>query len=322
MSYSEITNDGERMFSPVYHDVWQRQLKYMNGADVKVYFALLAHTTQKDRTWFMSIQELAEDAGVSPSTASAAKDRLVEAGLIRQSWRYRDEAGDYRLTDTRPPPRMQGKNVYTVSVYPGNVDTENRDHASTPRPRKSEPIDSDNRSLVGSENRKQTVAPSPEPPPEPLSPLTPKGDDGASTAKDEPESASKTAKKIRTRHEYPPEFEEFWKMWPNQRGQSKFEVSKKFATALKAADAETILEGARRFADDPNLNVSYCPAPTTWLNNRRWEAGPLPARSKPAAAADKNSREAWGLPPEPSSFGEVPPTTFPFGDYINHEEIS
>ena len=128
--------------------------------------------------------------------------------------------------------------------------------------------------------------------------------------------------KASKRHDYSPEFTEFWETYPIARGASKFETSKKFDNALKFADATTIIEAARRFAGDPNRTDEYTPMPTTWLNSRRWEAGPLPARSKPVVAADKNSREAWGLPPEPSSFGEVPPTTFPFGDYINHEEIS
>lgn len=167
MAYNYTTGDGDRIFAPVFADVWETHLKKMNGSDVKVYVALLLHTTQHDRTWFMSIDEISEDAGVSRDTARLSKDRLVGSGLFEQSWRYRDEAGDYHLTDTRPPPRMQAKNVYKVNVKAASVDAENKS-GEVSRGRKSASIDAGNKHLVGADNQQQTRTPTTQPPTEPL----------------------------------------------------------------------------------------------------------------------------------------------------------
>lgn len=174
MAYNHETSDGERIFSPLYADVWDTTLKHLNGSAVKVYIALLMHTTQQDRTWFMSIDEIAEDAGISRSAASDGKNKLVEVGLIQQRWRYRDEAGNYHLAIKRPPPRLQGKNVYTVKVKPVSVDAENQQEDAN-RVRNSTPIESENRHLVDAEIQHQTITPTTQPPREPLSPLTPQG---------------------------------------------------------------------------------------------------------------------------------------------------
>lgn len=255
MAYNHHTGDGDRIFAPIFADVWESDLKKMNGSDVKVYVALLLHTTQHDRTWFMSIDEMAEDAGVGRSTAAAAKDRLVESGLICQTWRYRDEAGDYHLTDTRPPPRLQGKNVYKVNVRPQYVESENRTHGSD-RVQKSEPIESENRTLVESENRKQTRTPSPEPPPEPLSPLAPQGADGASAAEGDPAMAR---------------FQEFYDVY--DRKKKRPDAERAWKKAVKKADPQVIIDAAVVFIESQkatNKHPQYTPFPATWLNGEQW----------------------------------------------------
>ena len=262
MAYNHTTGDGDRIFSPMYADVWEENLKGMNGSDVKVYIALLMHTTQHDRTWFMSIDELAEDAGVSRSTASAAKDRLVESGLVVQAWRYRDEAGDYHLTDTRPPPRLQGKNVYKVNVRPG-----------ADRVRKSEPIESENRNLVESENRNQTIAPSPQPPPEPLSPLAPQGADDASVAEEGaqaqpsllPETTTPAAPSLTD------EFDTWWQQVPRKK--AKADARKAFKAARKKATLQQLVDGleaSMRQWQAEGRDVSKIPYPATWLRAESW----------------------------------------------------
>lgn len=262
MAYNHTTGDGERIFSPVYADVWETNLKNMNGADVKVYIALLMHTTQHDRTWFMSIDEMAEDAGVSRSTAAAAKDRLVDAGLFTQAWRYRNEAGDYHLTDTRPPPRMQGKNVYKVNVKPTFVESENH-HDSGDRVRKSESIESENRTLVESENRNPTRAPSPEPPTR--APLM------------HGSSESETAKP--SRNDYPDAFNEFWFAYPKAGRNAKKPAFKAWQKAVKTTDPSVILSGAKRYAADPNRSDAFTKWAQGWLNDGRWEDVQQPARN-------------------------------------------
>lgn len=207
MAYNHTTGDGERIFSPLYADVWETTLKHLNGSAVKVYIALLMHTTQQNRTWFMSIDEIAEDAGVGRTAAAKGKDKLIEMGLVEQSWRYRDEAGDYHLTDTRPPPRLQGKNVYKVNVKPASVDAGNREVEDN-RCQKTDSIDAGKRHLVDAGKRQQTIAPTTQPPTEPLSPLTPQGGTtGGELAIIESISVPEkpVPKKKRTQGEYLPE---------------------------------------------------------------------------------------------------------------------
>lgn len=72
-------------------------------------------------------------------------------------------------------------------------------------------------------------------------------------------------------------FEEFWVTYP--RKVARAAARAKFMSLAKATDVEKILDGARRFAADPNLpEKQFIPHPTTWLNQGRWEDEPLPAR--------------------------------------------
>lgn len=63
-----------------------------------------------------------------------------------------------------------------------------------------------------------------------------------------------------------------------------------FTKALVKADLETILSGARRYAEDPNREQQFTKLPATWLNQECWADPPLPPRagrpgSRDAAAA-------------------------------------
>jgi hypothetical protein len=60
--------------------------------------------------------------------------------------------------------------------------------------------------------------------------------------------------------------------------------------AVRTVDPFTIIDGARRFAADPNRDPQYTPHPATWLNAGRWEDEPLPPRGI-AAPAPKAARE-------------------------------
>lgn len=72
-------------------------------------------------------------------------------------------------------------------------------------------------------------------------------------------------------------FSEFWKIYP--RKVEKIAAKKALLAALKLADPQTILDGARRYANDPNLpEKQFIPHPSTWLNAGRWEDEPLPER--------------------------------------------
>ena len=74
------------------------------------------------------------------------------------------------------------------------------------------------------------------------------------------------------------QFDLFWKIYPIKVSKKTAEIA--FIKALKITPFETILEGAKRYAGDPNRHPSYTSHPTTWLNQERWSDAPLPTREK------------------------------------------
>jgi hypothetical protein len=73
-------------------------------------------------------------------------------------------------------------------------------------------------------------------------------------------------------------FNQFWDVYPKHL--QKGEARKAFFKAVqRVGDADTILDGARRMAADPNLPVKqFIPYPATWLNRDGWDDEPFPAR--------------------------------------------
>jgi hypothetical protein len=82
-------------------------------------------------------------------------------------------------------------------------------------------------------------------------------------------------------------FNEFWDVYPMKQG--KKPARDAFARALKKVDAQLIIEGARRYRDDPNRVDQWTKWPQGWLNDERWNDGPLAPRvgnrPSPTAAA-------------------------------------
>lgn len=74
-------------------------------------------------------------------------------------------------------------------------------------------------------------------------------------------------------------FEQFWKSYPRKVG--KIAAMRAFLKAVENTPPEWIIEGASKFATDPNLpETQFIPHPTTWLNRGSWADGPLPERIK------------------------------------------
>lgn len=72
-------------------------------------------------------------------------------------------------------------------------------------------------------------------------------------------------------------FNEFWAVYPRRQGRGA--ALKAFEKSLDKIGGEVILDAAMRFARDPNLPPKqFIPMPATWLNQERWEDGPLPER--------------------------------------------
>lgn len=70
-------------------------------------------------------------------------------------------------------------------------------------------------------------------------------------------------------------FDSFWAVYPRKQGKGK--AKEAFMKAVKTAGLEAVMSGARRYASDPNLpDPKFVPLPTTWLNQERWDDGPLP----------------------------------------------
>lgn len=91
----------------------------------------------------------------------------------------------------------------------------------------------------------------------------------------------------RKRKQYPPEFEAFWEAFPRERRAAKAQCAAKFARAVRDGTlAAVIIQAAHRYRDDPNREPAYTAAPLTWLNQARWESGPLPPRHHANAGGD------------------------------------
>lgn len=81
----------------------------------------------------------------------------------------------------------------------------------------------------------------------------------------------------RTNAHFVKPFEMFWEIYPKKLDKGK--ARKAFVKAMQIASVEEILDGARRYAEDPNLPESqFVKYPATWLNAESWTNGPLPPR--------------------------------------------
>ena len=74
------------------------------------------------------------------------------------------------------------------------------------------------------------------------------------------------------------QFDEFWEIYPIHNG-GQVVALKAFKKALKVTTLEEILDGARRYRDDPNRAREFTAYPATWLNQQRWADPALPPQS-------------------------------------------
>ena len=77
----------------------------------------------------------------------------------------------------------------------------------------------------------------------------------------------------------PDSFDDFWEVYPLKR--DKRSARKAYAKAVKEVGPEVLIEGARRYRDDPGRKPDFTKHPTTWLNKGSWENEP----SRPAGAS-------------------------------------
>lgn len=77
------------------------------------------------------------------------------------------------------------------------------------------------------------------------------------------------------------QFDRFWSAFPSERKANKKGCRKKFDQAVNAGvDAEHIIQASIAYRDDPNRTAKFTVNPHRWLNEERWESGPLPASNE------------------------------------------
>lgn len=76
------------------------------------------------------------------------------------------------------------------------------------------------------------------------------------------------------------EFESWYAIYPVHKGRGQ--ALRGYKTARKKATAETLLEGAKRYRDDPNRKPEFTKHPATWLHSEGWldESQPSDSKSK------------------------------------------
>ena len=108
-------------------------------------------------------------------------------------------------------------------------------------------------------------------------------------------------------------FDEFWDTVPRKVG--KGAARKAWKKAVKKADPEVIIEGMRRYRDDPNREDEFTAHPSSWLNAERWDDDPLPARGGGQKAPSFLDFAPSSSTPRNPSFnapygGELPSSTY------------
>ena len=83
----------------------------------------------------------------------------------------------------------------------------------------------------------------------------------------------------------------FWNAYP--RKVSVKSAREAWVIAITKAKPEALVEAAKNLASDPNLDLTYTPAPARWLTEERWHDGALPPRKlSPQEALEKDKKQA------------------------------
>ena len=91
--------------------------------------------------------------------------------------------------------------------------------------------------------------------------------------KDKDKDKEEDKDKEQTIHE---SFDSFWSVYPIKIG--KATALKAWVKAVKRGTPQIIIEGAERYATDPNRDPAFTAHPSTWLNGDRWLDSPLPQK--------------------------------------------
>jgi hypothetical protein len=103
-------------------------------------------------------------------------------------------------------------------------------------------------------------------PPEPLAPVT-----------EEQRNRGSGDQRKKTSPASQDDFFDWYMDYP--RKEARAAAEKAYAKARTKASHQQLVEGARRYRDDPNREASFTKLPATWLNSGCWEDEPLPPRN-------------------------------------------
>lgn len=218
-----------------------RERTFGNVTEKFLMMTLCDYINGDDECWPGNVT-LAPEIGVDPRTIKRTLARLEEVGVISRYKRQRTE-GRGRATDVIVFLWEGFQRLPLVHPEADQGDTLSADQGDTEaRPRGHS--DTGPRGHSGTPSSFRT--PQIEPPQENPSPI-----------------------------DY---FAAFWKVYP--RKTEKGDARKAWPKAVKAAggDPDRIVQGAYRYALDPNRVDEYTKTPPRWLNAECWDDDPLPAR--------------------------------------------
>ncbi|MEE2058950.1 hypothetical protein [Rhodococcus artemisiae] len=93
--------------------------------------------------------------------------------------------------------------------------------------------------------------------------------------------------------DYPDTFEEFWHEYPRKAGKRKALTAWK--RAVRRVSNETLIDGAIRYAQDPNRVDRFTKYAEGWLNGDGWLDEPLPGRNSEPNGMTKQDAKVHGF---------------------------
>ena len=224
---------------------WIMRHEKITGNALRLYLQLRSYAGSKEIAW-PSKKTLAKDLGVAVNTIESAINVLLEIGCIQYEARFTNDG-------------RQTSNLYRVLW---------EDQSSIIECDPPKNVGGDHPKNWGGEGTKNWGGDPPK-------------NWGTNLYLDEAkpieprliESIHETASE---KSRFDVSFDEFWKTYPRRSG--KIKAKEAFRKVLKTTDAQTVIDGAKRYADDPNRQDEFTAHPTTWLREGRWDDDPLPER--------------------------------------------
>lgn len=244
------------------------------GSTEKLVLARLADFADDDGARvYPSVPRVAEDCGLSDRGVQLAIKKLVVAGfLIRvaEANPATKRACEYRINTTimTGEPCSPPNDVHPRTTFTGESPSPLPPNDVHPRGEPRSPI--------------TTIYP----------PVYPSDSFELRSADEEPKP--KANRPPSSSSDIDADFAEWYAAYPRRVGRGH--ALKAYRAARRKTDAETLLNGAKRFAErraaeDPN----FTPHPSTWLNGGRWDDDDTKPASPAPSAKPRPQAENWGI---------------------------